>query len=299
METLKMFYQVARLKSFSLGARENHVSQSAASQAVHQLEENLGVALIDRSHRPWQLTDAGKIFYEGCHEIIDRYDELERKVKHLHEDVSAEVNVGCIYSVGLRHMSDYVKRFNRFYPKTKIHLEYLHPDQVYQNVREGRDDLGIVSFPQGGRDLSVIDWKVEEMVVACHPDHLLARLHKIKPSQMMDEKFVGFDKNLVIRKEVDRFLKRYDVKVDVVLEFDNIEAIKRAVEINSGISILPRPTLDREVVTGTLVAIPFSKIEWVRPLGIIHRRGRKLNYNVQQFISLLQEGESHPLKKAS
>lgn len=294
-----MFYNVARLKSFSRGAQENHVSQSAASQAVHQLEENLGVTLIDRSHRPWQLTDAGKMFYEECHEIIDRYDALERKIKRLHEDASAELTVACIYSVGLRHMSDYVKRFNRFYPKTKIHLEYLHPDQVYQNVREGRDDIGIVSFPQGGRDLLVIDWKVEEMVVACHPDHPLACFRKVKLSQVADEKFVGFDRNLVIRREVDRFLKRYDVKVDVVLEFDNIEAIKRAVEINSGISILPRPTLDREVATGTLAAIPFSKLELVRPLGIIHRRGRKLNYNVQRFVDLLCKDAKVQLKKAS
>lgn len=127
------------------------------------------------------------------------------------------------------------------------------------------------------------------MILACAPEHRFAQLTQISPTQISGERFVGFDKNLVIRKEIDRFLKKHQVEVEVVLEFDNIEAIKRAVEIASGISILPRPTLDREIGTRALVAVPLTTKEFVRPLGIIHRRGRKFNSNITRFIDLLRQ----------
>jgi DNA-binding transcriptional LysR family regulator len=126
------------------------------------------------------------------------------------------------------------------------------------------------------------------MVMACHPDHQLAKEKEIGFDQISGEKFVGFDRDLVIRKEIDRFLKKQGVESEVVLEFDNIEAIKRAVEIGSGISILPATTLDNEVKNGLLSAVPFKTQQLVRPLGIIHRRGKRFNLNLLRFIELLQ-----------
>lgn len=288
METLKVFCDVVRFRSFSKGAQENFLSQSAASQAVHHLEERLGVVMLDRAHRPFKLTHEGKFFYEGCREVLDRYLDLEAKVKSFHEEVNSNIRIACIYSVGLRHMSRYVEIFSKQHPHAHIHLEYLHPDRVYESVLNEEVDLGVVSFPKASRELSVIPWRVEPMVLALSPEHSLARMKEMDPGQLKGEKFVGFDKNLVIRKEVDRFLRRHKTEVNVVLEFDNIEAIKRAVEIASGVSILPRPTLDREVKTGTLVAIPFSGKELIRPLGIIHRRGKNFHVNIARFIDLLR-----------
>jgi DNA-binding transcriptional LysR family regulator len=136
------------------------------------------------------------------------------------------------------------------------------------------------------------------MVVACHPEHQLAKEREIGFDQISGEKFVGFDKDLVIRKEIDRFLKRKSVESEVVLEFDNIEAIKRAVEIASGISILPATTLDNEVKNGLLAAVPFKTQELIRPLGIIHRKGKKLNLNLSRFVELLQSEKERLLEEA-
>jgi DNA-binding transcriptional LysR family regulator len=189
-------------------------------------------------------------------------------------------------------MSQYVERFSLAHPHVRVHIEYLHPDRVYENVLNESVDLGVISFPQSRREFSIIPWRTETMVLACSPEHRFAKLSHISPAQISGEKFVGFDKNLVIRKEIDRFLKRHNVEVEVVLEFDNIEAIKRAVEIASGISILPRPTLDREIGSGTLIAVPLTSKEFVRPLGIIHRRGKKFNANIIRFIELLKMEEA-------
>jgi DNA-binding transcriptional LysR family regulator len=298
IEVLKIFCDIVGLRSFSEGADANQVSQSRTSQMVHYLEKHLGVKLIDRSHRPWILTPEGKVFYDGCRNLVEQYYELETEVKSFHDEVSSIIRVASIYSVGLRHMSQYIEKFSELYPRVRVHIEYLHPNKVYESVVNQDADIGIVSFPQSKRDLSVIPWRLETMVVACHPEHPLAAEKEVEFSEISGEKFVGFDKDLVIRREIDRFLRRQGVDIEVVLEFDNIEAIKRAVEIASGISILPRPTLDNEVKNGLLALVPFKRQELVRPLGIIHRRGKKFNPNLLHFVELLQSEEERLLQEA-
>jgi len=289
IESLKVFCDVVRYRSFSRGARENKVTQSCASQTVHQMEERLGTPLIDRFHRPWKLTPAGKVFYEGCRDLVERFGEIENQVRGFRNESSAVVSVAAIYSVGLGPMNTYIRKFSEAYPRARIQIEYLHPDQVYHRVLEGEADLGIVSFPRAGRRLRVIPWRYERMVVACPPGHPLGREREIELSRISGEKYVGLDRGLIIRKEIDRFLKRRGVQVDVVQEFDNIEAVKRAVEVGSGISLLPRITLEREVQMGTLRAIPFSGKPLVRPLGILQRRGSHPDDNAALFIRLLRE----------
>jgi len=293
VEALKIFCDVARLRSFSRGAAANDVLQSAASQTVSQLEKQLGVTLIDRTRRPWKLTAEGKTFYDGSSAIVDRYFALEAAVKHIHTERDAVVRVAAIYSVGLGDMSHCVHEFARQHIGVSVRVEYLHPDRVFERVLEGQADFGIVSFPPARRDLEVIPWRREPMVLVCPPSHRLARAKLIKPSELAGEKFVAFERGLGIRKEVDRYLKNNNIRIETAMEFDNIEAIKRAVEIGSGVSLLPRPTLDHEVETGTLVAVSLAGKEFARPLGIIHRRGRKLYPNALQFIERLQGNHSH------
>ncbi len=293
IESLKVFCDVVRFRSFSRGARENRVTQSCASQTVHQLEQRLGAALIDRFHRPWKLTPAGKAFYEGCRELMERFAEMENRIRGFQSESSALVKVAAIYSAGLGPMNRHVRKFSEAHPRARIQIEYLHPDRVYEKVLEGEADLGIVSFPKAGRRFTVTPWRYERMVVALPPGHPLARAREIDLSRIGGEKFVGLDRELVIRREIDRFLRRRGIAVEVVQEFDNIEAVKRAVEVNSGISILPRVTLDREVQMGTLRAVPFSGKPLVRPLGLLRRRGGPPGANAALFIRLLlQEKDS-------
>ncbi len=289
IESLKVFCDVARFRSFSRGARENRVSQSCASQTVHQLEQRLGAVLIDRFHRPWKLTPAGRIFYEGCRDLLDRFGEMESRLRGVQRDSTALVRVAAIYSVGLGPMDRHIRRFSEIHPQTRIQIEYLHPDQVYGKVLEGEVDLGIVSFPQPRRRFTVIPWRQEGMVAAIPPAHSLARSARIDPAQISGEKFVALDRGLVIRREIDRYLRRHGVEAEVVQEFDNVEAVKRAVELAFGISILPRVTLEREIQMGTLCAVPFSGKPLIRPLGILLRRGSRPSRNAALFIRLLRK----------
>jgi DNA-binding transcriptional LysR family regulator len=291
-DSLKIFCDVARYRSFSKAATANSVTQSAASQVVHHLEKRLGVQLINRSTRPLQLTNLGRSYYEGCQGLVEQYLELEASIRNAQAELAATVQVAAIYSVGLGDMGHYVERIKAMQPHTTVHVEYLHPDRVVEKVLDGTADIGLVSFPRRTRLLEAQPWREEEMVLACAPQHPLAQAKTVRPVQLDGVPFIGFDRNLTIRREVDRFLREQGVTVDVVLEFDNIENIKKAVEVSAGVSLLPEPTLRREVHDGTLVARPLASCRLVRPIGIIHHRHHKLSPTALRFIDLLRNPEA-------
>jgi DNA-binding transcriptional LysR family regulator len=294
-ESLKVFCDVVRCRSFSQAASSNGLTQSAASQIVLQLERRLGAQLIDRSTRPLQLTAVGQSYYDGCKGLVEQYLELEASIRHSQAQIAATIQVAAIYSVGLSDMGQYVERFSARQPNVHIHVDYLHPDRVYERVLAGQADFGLVSFPRKSRELTALPWREEEMVLTCAPGHPLSDRKTVAPAQLDAEKYVGFDKHLDIRREVDRFLRDRGVSVDVALEFDNIENIKKAVEISAGVALLPEPTIRKEVRAGTLVALKLSEGRLVRPLGIIHRRSHKLSVSAARFIELLLQPGSEEL----
>jgi DNA-binding transcriptional LysR family regulator len=293
LETLKIFCDVARWASFSRGAAESGISQSSASQAIHHLEERLGLKLIDRSKRPLVLTPQGKVYYEGCKELVERYLELENRVRALEgeDTIVGTVGVAAIYSVGLHSMSQYVKMFEERYSRANVRLEYLHPSRVIERVSSGEAELGLLSFPRKWSDLNVLPWREEPMVLSVDPGHRFANRSSVAVSELDGEPFIAFDAGLSIRRAIDRFLRRHNVQVEIVLAFDNIENIKRAIEIPSGVSILPEPSLANEVKAGTLRAIPIEGSHpgdrLTRPLAIVHRRQASLERAAARFLDLL------------
>jgi DNA-binding transcriptional LysR family regulator len=288
-EALQVFCDIARCRSFSQAAAANNLSQSAASQIVLQLEKRLCTRLIDRSTRPLQLTDAGRTYYEGCKGLIEQYLELESTIRNAPPPLATTVQVAAIYSVGLGDMGQYVERFMAAHPRVRVQVEYLHPDRVYEKVFDGTADFGLVSFPNRSRELTVLPWREEEMVLACSPRHPLAGHTVIEPAQLDGVKYLGFVRDLVIRREVDRFLREQGVTVELALELDNIESIKKGIEIEAGVALLPEPTVRREVRAGTLAARPLVGCRFVRPLGIIHRRACKLSNTAARFVDLLRQ----------
>ena len=288
IKALKVFCDVVQQRSFSRAADENDMSQSGASQLVQQLEDSLGVRLIDRSKRPFVLTPEGEVYYAGCRDLLSRYFALEDRVMSMHQEVVGRVRVASIYSVGLHLMNSYITDFLKVFPKANVRLEYLHPHLVYQSVENDVADLGLVSYPKGSRTIEAIPWREEPMALVCAPQHPLAKREAVALEELHGCRMVSFDTDLQIRREIDRALNQHHVEVIVEMDFDNIETIKRAVEIDAGVSLLPLPTVKREVAAGSLCAVPLTTDELIRPLGILVRRGRQLSGTAQRFIDLLR-----------
>jgi len=288
-ESLKLFKDIVQSRSFSRGAAMNSVSQSAASQHVHDLEKITGIELLDRSKRPLVVTQAGQLYAEFCRDVLHRREEFEVALERLKHQVEGTVRVASIYSVGLSEMVAIERDFARRLPDAQLEVEYLRPEKVYEAVLADTADLGLVSYPEASREITVIPWRAEEMVLAASPGHPLARRGRIKPADLHHVDFVGFDEDLPMRREMDRFLKSHGVEVNEVLHFDNLQMIKEAVAHRVGVSILPARIMREEIAQGRLAAVPIVAHELFRPLGIIHRKKKRFHRVAQAFLELLCE----------
>jgi len=296
LETLRLYCDVVRLRSFSRGAELNHVSQSAASQAVQLLEGDLGVTLLDRTKRPFMVTAQGRAFYDACRGLLDGYEKAKSSVSAMSAGLAGTVRVAAIYSVGLHDLSRHVQRFMSLYPHARVQLECLHPHKVVEVVVNDTADVGIMSYPPVNRSLTVVPLRDEPMAFVCHPSHRLARRKVLEVRELSGESFIAFDPELTIRKAIDRALRQHNVRPNVVMEFDNIETIKQAITIGAGVSLLPRHTVLKEAGIKTLIVVPLALTDLVRPVGIIHRRQKRLTPTANRFIELLQEAAAADAK---
>ena len=288
-KNVELFCDVVTRLSFSKAAEAHNVSQSAASQAVGALEKQLGTKLIDRSKRPFELTSAGQVYFNGCRKVLESLRKLEDEVRQVEDKVVGRVRMAAIYSVGLLQMGAYVRRYEDLYLEARLQVEYLHPDDVYSRLLNDEADLGIVSFPKEGGEIGSIPWQEQEMVLVVPPEHRLAGRESIHIAELNEEDYVAFTSELRIRRKLDRWIKDAKVSVNVVHEFDNTENIKRAVEIGSGVAILPEPTLRREVDAGLLCSVMLEDVNWFRPLGIVHKRNKTLSTAAEKLVELLHE----------
>ncbi len=290
-ENLKLFRDIAQTRSYSRAAAMNQVSQSAASQHVQDLERTLGIILLDRSTRPLVVNAAGQLYSDFCRDVLRRKEEFEVALHQLKHDVDGTVKIASIYSVGLSEMAQLEDEFSRRQPKAHLEVAYLRPEKVYSAVLADQADLGLVSYPEPSREITVIPWRQEEMVLAAAPDHPLAKRSRVKLEDLNGVDFIGFDEDLPIRREVDRFLREHEIEVTQTLHFDNLQMIKEAVAHRTGVSILPARILRDEVLQGRLAAIPLPSSQLYRPLGIIHRKKKRFHAAAQAFLELLREPE--------
>lgn len=288
IETLKMFCDLADLRSFSKTAEKHIVSQSAVSQQVAQLEMEHKCQLLNRSKRPLELTPAGEIFYRAARDMVDRFELLKSELNSIKDKAQARINVGAIFSIGMYTLAEYLKKFMVKRPNVNVHVEYFAADKIYELVLSGELDIGLVAVPKMDKRLDVYEFEDEPLVLACSARHSLADKSEIDIHQLQFERFIAFEEGVPTRNWIDGIFQRYNVVIRPVMEFDNIETVKRAVEINSGVSILPRTAVLQELKAGTIKALEFTNERFVRPTGIILRKDRVLSADTRYLIELLR-----------
>jgi DNA-binding transcriptional LysR family regulator len=287
-EECKLFRDVAQARSLSRAAALNGISQSAATQHIQELEKRLQVKLLDRSTRPLGLTEAGRLYAGLCRDVLRSEEEFIVALDGVKAEVEGTVRVASIYSIGLSEMQLLREEFQKACPGAQLHVEYLRPAKVYEAISEGAADLGFISYPEHRRDLTVIPWREERMTLAVYPTHRFASQPRVTPEDLNGEQFISFDDEVIIRRELDRFFREHGVQIEIAAQFDNIQSIKEAVVLGSGISILPERTMQAEIEQGRLVSVPLQAPELVRPTGIIHRKKKKLTRAAQEFLRLIQ-----------
>jgi DNA-binding transcriptional LysR family regulator len=291
IESLKVFCDLIDTRSFSKAAAKNFISQSAVSQQIRALEDRFNRKLVERSRGgTMSPTTAGMTFYQGCREIMDRFNSLTEEMKGLGNIVSGQVRVATIYSVGIHELSPVLKRFIKSYPHVNVHIEYSRPNKVYEDVLNHVIDIGIVAYPTPKPQIEIIPFGNDPLVLVCSPEHELAGRKRIDIAALDGQRFIGFERDIPTRKAVDKILRDRGIAVQYVMELDNIETVKQSVEADLGLTIVPRATVQNEVRAGTLRAVNFTE-NFARPIGIIHRKGKIFSGATRKFIEMLTEGQ--------
>jgi DNA-binding transcriptional LysR family regulator len=228
---------------------------------------------------------------EYCRDVLRRHDELEASLQLLKNKANGVARLAAIYSVGLSEMSEIEERFAARFPDGELQVSYLRPERVWEAVEEDQADLGLMSYAESSRDVVALPWRDEEMVVAVSPRHALANHEVIAATALEGESFIGFDDDLPIQGQIDRYLREQKVSIDVTLRFDNIQMIKEAVAHDAGISIMPRRVMREDLKQGRMVALRLQPAELFRPVRIVHRRRKIFNEVTRGLLALLREEE--------
>ena len=289
IESLKVFCDLAETESFTKAAQINQVTQSAVSQQISSLERLFNSLLIERSKKRFRLTREGQVLYDYSKQVIHTYEALHHKLKEIKEIISGTIRVATIYSVGLHDLPPYVKKFLKSYPTVNVHVEYRRANQVYEDVIGNVVDLGLVAYPARDNKLEIVPLRKDPLVLICHPHHALAKSKSVRLKALSGQKFIGFEPDIPTRKALDRILKDHSVQVQHVMEFDNIETVKRAVEIDAGVAIVPQGTVLQETAKHTLAQVTLEDGEFYRPLAAIYKKNKVLSPAMKTFLGTLKE----------
>jgi DNA-binding transcriptional LysR family regulator len=287
IENFKIFSDLVETKSFSKAAKLNGITQSAVSQQARAMEKHFKALLIDRSHKQFQLTREGQHVFDAAREILMQYEKLGSELQEMKKIISGTIRISTIYSVGLHELPPYIKKFLQDYPSVNVRVEYRRSNLVYEDILHNSVDFGLVAFPVKARQIEIIPFHSDRLVLITHPDHPLAKHESLDPRQLVGQRFISFDPDIPTRKAVDQIFRDNKLEIDPVMEFDNIETVKRAVEIDHGIAIVPQATVVQEARQGTLAVLRFKGREFTRPLAILHRKGRVLTPAMKKFIETL------------
>ena len=289
IETLKMYCDLVETESFTKAAQINGVTQSAISQQMSSLERIFMSLLVERSKKQFRLTSEGQVLYDYSKQVLLSYDALQSRLQELKDIISGNIRVSTIYSIGLHELPAHVTKFMKSYPTVNVNVQYRRANQVYDDVTSNVVDLGLVAYPAKDPKLEIVALAKEPLVVICHPQHPFAKLKSVKLKALIGQNIIGFEPDIPTRRALDKILKGHGVEVKYVMEFDNVDTVKRAVEIDAGVSIVPQVTILQEIAKQTLAAVPIADGEFYRPIAAIYKKNKVLSPALKQFLAILQE----------
>lgn len=289
IENFKIFSDLVDSQSFSKAAKMNGITQSAVSQQLRAMEKQFNALIIDRSQKQFRLTREGEKLHESAKEILHVYQKMQSELQELKKVISGTIHISTIQSIGLYQLPSFEKRFLRDYPTVKMRVEYRRSNLVVEDVLHGAVDIGLVAYPTKTRQLEVIPFGEDQLVVIVSPKHPLAGCDEVETADLNGHRFIGFDQDMPTRRATDQVFRDLKMDLEPSMEFDNIESMKRAVEVDLGFALVPEATVQQELKHGSLIALRLKGRRISRPLAIVHRKGRVATPAMKKFIQMLTE----------
>lgn len=290
IENFKIFSDLVDSQSFSKAAKMNGITQSAVSQQLRAMERHFNTLILDRSQKQFRLTREGEKLHESAKEILHLYQKMQSELQELKKVISGTIHISTIYSIGLHELPPFVKRFLKEYPTVNVRVEYRRSNLVIEDVLHNAVDLGIVAYPTKTRQLEVIPFGEDQLVIIVSPRHPLAGKSELENADLAGHRFIAFDQDIPTRRATDQVFRDLKLDMEPSMEFDNVETVKRAVEVDAGFALVPEATVQQEIKLGSLVALKLKGRRISRPLAIVHRKGRVSTPAMKKFIQMLTDG---------
>lgn len=286
LERLQIFYAVAVEKSFSKAAKKVQKTQSAVSQSIRLLENEVGETLFNRNNRSVILSEAGEILFEHAITIIDSIEVAQVRIDSLKNLGEGELVISSSMTSACYMLPEVLKKFKDMYPGIKIILKNGLSDQAAQMVEAKESDIGIVMLPINNPKLECIPLVVREDVIITSIDHILSKASDINVSSLLDYEFILLNKGAHTRQYINNHFNSLGATPKVAMEVGNMEIIKQMVILNFGISVIPRIAVRREEGKTLNVQRVFKKDE-CRKIGLVYRKGKKIKLPAQIFIDMI------------
>jgi len=302
VESFRVFRDLVETRSFSRSASLNNITQSAVSQQLRSIELRLRVPLLERTSKQFALTREGQLLYEASRDIIAHYQRFQHQLEEMRNIISGTIRLVAVPSLGIHELPPYIKDFLKNFPLVKVQVDYRRANEVYESVADGEADVGLVAFPAPRKGLKVETFKKDTLQVICAPGHPLIKKGTIQLSDLSNCKIVSLAPDMPTRQGLDRILAGRGLKFQPKMDFDNVETLKHAVEIDAGVAFLPHSAVAAELAAGKLTVLPYHGPEIIRPLGVVSRTSRVLSPAVKRFLKALKaprEKHTEPSTPAS
>lgn len=289
LRQLRTFKTVADLSSFSLAAGRLKLSQPSVSYQVKELEEALGVPLLDRLGKRVQLTEAGTLLYGYARRVLDVLDEATTTLEEMRGIKRGTLRVGASTTVGIYLLPAALGAFKKLHPGLVISLEIGTRARVQEMVLRNELDLAVVGPALKDPDLAIIPFLTDELVVVAPAGHPLAGHRHLSLKDLADQPFVMREAASGSRWSLENAARKARVKLIVAMELGSNGAIKHAVESGLGLAALSRYACTLELSSGRLVELDVREFPIRRDWHIVHLRRRKLPTSVTAFIDFLKD----------
>ena len=289
LRQLRTFKTVADLSSFSLAAQRLKLSQPSVSYQVKELEAALGVPLLDRLGKRVQLTEAGSLMYGYAQRMLEVLDDAAVAIEEMRGIKRGSLRVGASTTVGIYLLPAALGAFKKLHPGLVISLEIGTRARVQEQVLNNELDLAVVGPALNDRELAIIPFLTDELVVVAPAGHPLARRRGLSLKDLAGEPFVMREAASGSRWSLEKAARKAGAKLTVAMELGSNGAIKHAVESGLGLAVISRYACALEVSSGRLVERVVSGFPIRRDWHIVHLRKRKLPASVRAFIDFLSE----------
>ncbi len=293
---LQVFTTVARLLSFTKAAETLYMTQPAVTFQIRQLEEYFNARLFDRTHNRITLTETGELMQRYADQIIEKYKEMDNAVRTLTGEVQGPLVIGASTTIGDYVIPEILGEYQRKFPDVTIRLNVSNTQGIIQMVENNEIDIGIVEGPVENKNLTTeVCWH-DELVVACTPDHALAKQKSVTMEDLEPFPFIGREEGSGTRGVFAQYAESRGKSTDdlnLILEFTSPESIKAAVGAGLGISVQSIATLQKEIKLGLLAVVPL-KPALNRPFSLVYQRQK---FRVQAMDEFLEFAQDHCEKR--